>query len=192
MSAGFSTCPSLLERIRSRDNRESWNDFVELYTPLIFHWTKQHGIERQDLSDVVQEILLTLVRTLPSFTYEASQSFRGWLLKVTVSRVRDHQRKQGKNKLVTGDTVPQELAAVSQQVELRSEQEYRDLIVSRSFELARPHFRDDVWRACYEQVVNQRSAEEIAAELGMTRNQVYLAKSRVLARIRTELAGLLD
>ena len=48
------------------------------------------------------------------------------------------------------------------------------------------------WRACWEFVVSDRPAKEVAAELGLTVNAVYLAKSRVLRRLRHELVGLLD
>ena len=41
-------------------------------------------------------------------------------------------------------------------------------------------------------VVRDRPAADVAAELGISVNSVYLAKSRVLRRLREELAGLLD
>ncbi len=41
-------------------------------------------------------------------------------------------------------------------------------------------------------MVHGRPAAEVAAELGVTINSVYLAKSRVLPRLRKELEGLLD
>ena len=53
-------------------------------------------------------------------------------------------------------------------------------------------FRPTTWKACWEHVVAGRAAAEVAAQLGITVNAVYLAKSHVLARLRQEMAGLLD
>ena len=50
----------------------------------------------------------------------------------------------------------------------------------------------DLWQACWQQVVKERSAAEVAQEMGVTKNFAYLAKSRVLCRLREELNGLLD
>jgi len=64
--------------------------------------------------------------------------------------------------------------------------------VGRALELMRADFQPVTWQACWEFVVRDRPAAEVAAELGITINTVYLAKSRVLRRLREELAGLLD
>ena len=53
-------------------------------------------------------------------------------------------------------------------------------------------FQPATWKACWEFVVKDRPAAAVAAELGITINAVYLAKGRVLRRLREELVGLLD
>ena len=58
--------------------------------------------------------------------------------------------------------------------------------------LAKGEFDEVTWRACVEYVMNGRPPAEVAQELGVTVNMVYLAKSRVLRYLRGELAGLLD
>src|SRR5581483_587247 len=70
------------------------------------------------------------------------------------------------------------------------EHEYRQKLVARALELMRAEFQPTTWRACWEHVVSNRPAAEVAAELGMTVGAVYVAKGRVLRRLREELAGL--
>jgi RNA polymerase sigma-70 factor (ECF subfamily) len=53
-------------------------------------------------------------------------------------------------------------------------------------------FDERTWKACWQQTVEGRRAADVARDLDMTVNMVYLAKSRVLARLRQELEGLLD
>ena len=62
----------------------------------------------------------------------------------------------------------------------------------RALAIVRVDFEAQTWKACWEFVVNERSAAEVSAELGISENAVYLAKSRILRHLRTELAGLLD
>jgi RNA polymerase sigma-70 factor (ECF subfamily) len=72
------------------------------------------------------------------------------------------------------------------------EEEYRARVVARALELMRAEFEPATWRACWEFVVNDRPAADVAAELGVTVNAVYLAKGRVLRRLREELSEFLD
>jgi RNA polymerase sigma-70 factor (ECF subfamily) len=53
-------------------------------------------------------------------------------------------------------------------------------------------FQPTTWKACWEYVVADRPPAEVAAELGISVGAVYVAKSRVLNRLRQELQGLLD
>ena len=58
----YTTQPSLLERIaRSGPNREAWQQFVDLYTPLLFAWTRRLGLTEHDAADMVQDIFAVLV-----------------------------------------------------------------------------------------------------------------------------------
>jgi RNA polymerase sigma-70 factor (ECF subfamily) len=72
------------------------------------------------------------------------------------------------------------------------EAEYRAVLVAQASRLVRAEFTEPTWRAFWATAVEGRQAAEVAGELGLTPNAVYLARSRVLARLRGELAGLLD
>jgi RNA polymerase sigma-70 factor (ECF subfamily) len=53
-------------------------------------------------------------------------------------------------------------------------------------------FQPTTWKACWETVAHGRPAAKVAAELRISIDSVYTAKSRVLRRLRQELAGLLE
>jgi RNA polymerase sigma-70 factor (ECF subfamily) len=72
------------------------------------------------------------------------------------------------------------------------EVEYRGELVHRALQLLRVEFPATIWKAFEKYVLEDRPAEQVAAELGIRPGTVYAAKSRVLARLRQELAGLLD
>jgi RNA polymerase sigma-70 factor (ECF subfamily) len=72
------------------------------------------------------------------------------------------------------------------------EAEYRDFLVARALRLMQADFQPTTWKACWEHGVCGRPAHEVAAELGISESSVYVAKCRVLRRLRVELDGLLD
>lgn len=186
-----STSISLLQRLKSQNAETDWSRFVALYTPLIFYWARSHGMSVADSEDLVQDVMTVLVRKLPDFEYDANRSFRGWMRTVTLNRCRDllRRRATGPDMLQSMETV--ELSGPDV-VELFGERQYRQYLARRALELMQAEFETKTWQACWESTVSERPADDIAAELGMTVNAVYLAKSRVLRRLREDLAGLWD
>jgi hypothetical protein len=66
-------------------------------------------------------------------------------------------------------------------------------VAARALQLLQARFKQAKdWRACWEQVIHERPAPAVASELGMTINDVYLAKSRGLRMLRQDLQGLRD
>ncbi len=182
---------SLLERLRRPDDSDAWRRLVALATPFLFDAARRFGLQEADAADVVQDVFAALARKLPAFRYDPSRSFRSWLRTVLLNRCRDQRRRKAAAVVVaTGPTRPE--AAVADPAELFADEEYRRALALRALDLMRAEFPETTWRACWEQVVNDRPAAEVARELGITRNMAYLARSRVLARLRQELAGLLD
>jgi RNA polymerase sigma-70 factor (ECF subfamily) len=181
---------SLLERLRSPGDEATWERFVRLYTPLIFAWARQAGLQAADAADLVQEVLTTLVLKLPHFTYQKNHSFRAWLRTVTRNKWRDRCRRLAARPVEAGDAMLDDVPA--QEGDSLGEIEYRRHLVARALEVMQAEFEPTTWKAFWELVVNGRSGIEVARELGLSDNAVYLAKGRVLRRLRQELKGLLD
>jgi RNA polymerase sigma-70 factor (ECF subfamily) len=161
-----------------------------MYTPLLFAWAGRLGLTGHDAADLVQDVFAVLVEQLPQFQYDAQKSFRAWLKTVLLNRWRQLRRKQTAEKR----TADADLAEVADTVVVPEfeEEEYRRHLVRRALALMQAEFQPVTWKACWEFVVCDRPAAEVATDLGITSNAVYLAKSRVLRRLREELQGLLD
>ena len=78
------TSTTLLGRLR-RDPRDqaAWNEFVARYEPRILDWSRRWGLQESDARDVTQAVLLKLSRSMTTFVYDRSRSFRGWLKTIT-------------------------------------------------------------------------------------------------------------
>ena len=187
------TSVSLLARLRQpREPEADWQRFVQLYTPLLFSWARKLGLPAPDAADLVQDVFVVLVQKLPEFDYDRQkQNFRGWLRTVLFNKWRDLcRRHRGAPEVTRAGELPE--VPLPDDAELFAEGEYRQHLVRRALELMQAEFQPTTWRACWEYLVRDRPAEEVARELGITVNAVYLAKSRVLTRLRQELDGLLE
>ncbi len=187
----LSTSASLLNRLQEPEDQRAWEQFVELYAPLIFHWGRRHGLSETDAADLVQEVMTVLVVKLPEFQYDPNKRFRSWLRTVTLNTARTMHRRRPSRALASLSRLAQQPEAAPPD-DLFEEQEYRSFLIQRALELMRRHFQETTWRACWEHVVHGRPAAEVARELGLSTNAVYIAKYRVLRRLRQELEGLLD
>jgi len=185
------TSISLLERLRRPAEHEAWARFVQLYTPLLFYWARRTGLPPQDAADLVQEVLTVLLQKLPEFQYEQEKSFRNWLRTITLNKWRDFCRRRAASPAIL-DPREIEEAQSPDPSDAFAEVEYRQRLVARALEIMKREFQPDTWKACWECLAADRPAAEVADELGLTANAVYLAKSRVLRRLREELQGLLD
>ncbi len=187
----LSTSASLLQRLREPDHHQAWEQFVELYAPLIFHWGRRYGLGEADAADLVQEVMAKLVVRLPQFQYDPHKRFRSWLRTVTLNTARDLHRRRPWQALATVAQQAASPEAVPPD-DLFEEKEYRAFLIQRALELMQRHFQETTWRACWEHVVQGRPAADVARELGISPNAVYIAKYRVLRKLRQELQGLLD
>jgi RNA polymerase sigma-70 factor, ECF subfamily len=186
------TSVSLLRRLRQPTEQEaSWQRFVQIYTPLLFHWARKLGLSAEDAADLVQEVLVLLVQKLPEFTYDPQRSFRGWLRTVMQNKWRDSRRLR--RVPVAEESAASIVDAANDDAAAALEEaEYQQYVVKQALELMQAEFQPETWKACWEYMIVGKPADAVAKELGLTINAVYLAKSRVLSRLREELAGLLD
>jgi RNA polymerase sigma-70 factor, ECF subfamily len=131
------------------------------------------------------------MQTLPAFEYERDGGkFRSWLRTLTINKLRDRKRREARlEKALAHLPVEPELPDGA---EAFWEAEYHQELTRCALRLMQAEFTPATWKACWETVVHGRSAEEVARELGLSENAVYIAKCRVLRRLREELAGLVE
>jgi RNA polymerase sigma factor (sigma-70 family) len=191
------TSLSLLDRLRAPGDPESWRRLVDLYTPLMHRWLRPGNLQPSDADDVVQEVLAAVVRKVPEFRHDGRVgSFRAWLRTITVFRLRDYWRAR-----YAGGPPPDpdDLGRMLTELEDPNgglsrvwDEEHDRYVLERLMEAIEPKFKPVTWAAFRGHVIEGRSVDAVAAELGVTPNVVFIAKSRVLQRLRDEAAGLID
>jgi RNA polymerase sigma-70 factor (ECF subfamily) len=190
------TSASLLARARDADS-DAWVRLVDLYTPLIRRWLVRVGVKPGDGEDLVQDVLAVVVRRFPEFRHnQRTGAFRAWLRAIAVNCARDFWRA---NRIrpapVGGSDFGGYLAQLEDSAHPLAEAWDRehDVYVTRHLlDMLRPEFEPKTWDMFRRFVLEGVPAADVATELGTSPNAVFIAKSRVLARLRQEAEGLID
>jgi RNA polymerase sigma-70 factor (ECF subfamily) len=191
------TSISLLNRLRLNPDEDSWKRFVDVYAPLIRGWLRRYDVTQEDAEDLAQEVMTAVVRKLPDFEHNQQRgAFRNWLRTVTVNQLRALWRARQGREAGTGDSnVARMLDQLEDPDSILSrlwDQQHDHHVARRLMELVQPQFEAKTWQAFRRVVLDGIKAAEVAQELGLSVNAVTLAKSRVLSRLRQEIAGLTD
>lgn len=190
MSSGADQTPvSLLVRLKQPGGTEAWTRFVYLFAPLLDRWAHALGAQDADADDLVQEVFCILLKRLPVFVYDPHKSFRAWLWTILRNAWSDRRQRPHLAQL-PAETMDRQ-AGADGAAEL-TEEEYRHFLVGRAVQIMQADFAPATWKAFWEVVVEGRPGAEVARELGLSINAVYLARSRVLTRLRQELAGFVS
>ena len=182
------TRPTLLLRLRNGRDDGAWSQFVDLYSPLIYRYLRGCGLQDADAADVMQEVLRSVEHGIHQFSCDGpGRSFRGWLITVTRSRLRDHTNKQKRQVAGSGDTnVLSMLDAVptNGEFEQRWEQQYQHHLFHWGVERIRDEFQAQTWQAFWQTAIEQKEMKGVAESLGMSVGALYVARNRVIKRLR--------
>ena len=180
-----STRESLLVRLRNARDDQAWSEFTAVYEPVIYRMTKRRGLQDADAREVVQEVLMSVVAAIDQFDVQQGGSFRGWLAKITRNALIDRFRKLSKLEFTKGIT-PTQLDQVAQEQEYvdEFEQQRRQQLFRWAAAEVRRNTGEPNWMAFWKTAVEAKAIANVASELGMSEGSVYVARCRILKRIR--------
>jgi RNA polymerase sigma-70 factor (ECF subfamily) len=192
-----STRPSLLVRLRDPRDGLAWGQFVDVYAPLVYGFARKHGLQDADAADLTQEVLRAVAGAVGRLEYDPARgSFRGWLFTVVRNKLRNFLEARQRHEQGQGDSAAQAWLeaqpAPEGEQEALWEREYEQRLFAWAADQVRGGFQDATWRAFWLTAVENRSAREVAAALGLSLGAVYIAKSRVLARLREQIRQVQD
>ena len=190
------TSVSLLGRIANAPTDDDWRRLDELYRPLLRGWVARVGVPASDVDDLVQDVLLVVVRKISGFERRGKGAFRTWLRTILVNRMGDYFRRQKYLPTATGDSDflrrLDELESPDSALSRLWDREHDEHVAAALIKRVQGNFTPVTWEAFRRHVTKGEPAVEVATALDLSLNSVLLAKSRVLKRLRQELAGLVD
>ncbi|GAB5404688.1 MAG: sigma-70 family RNA polymerase sigma factor [Aureliella sp.] len=158
---------------------------MDVYSPLIYGYCRKRNVQSQDAADVTQEVLIRVNRAIATFEYSREHGmFRDWLAKIVSNELARFWGKQG-------DVKPLDHASGAVDNQLWQEN-FHEHILAAALLRTEPHFESQTWRLFTESWIEKKSAAAIAAEQRTEVDQVYVAKSRVLKRLKHEVNALAE
>ncbi|MBX3442183.1 MAG: sigma-70 family RNA polymerase sigma factor [Planctomyces sp.] len=181
---------SLFVRLSDAADHQAWQEFATIYEPAVYRFARRSGLQHADAAELTQDVLARLSQSLPDWYDGPGRGpFRRWLFAIARSRLIDGWRRSQRRLAALGaplggDAI--ESLAVRDdgepfEVELRRE------MIRASARALRSEFQETTWLAFWKTTIEGLSPQAAAEALGMTPGAVYGARSRVLARLRTQV-----
>ena len=196
MSNSPSTRTSLLLRLRNTHDLPAWDQFVALYAPLVYGFARRKGLQDADAADIAQDVLTSVAQQMRQWQYAPERgSFRGWLFTIARNRLKNWVASSARRMDGTGGD--DNLEAIHSQPEQLPDAadwnaEYARHVFHWAAEIVRQLVSDQTWRAFEITAVEGRSGVEAATSLGMSVGAVYLARSRIMNRLKELVQGIGD
>jgi RNA polymerase sigma-70 factor (ECF subfamily) len=154
-------------------------------------------VPARDLEDLSQDILLSVVKHLPTFQHSGRRgAFRCWLRTIVCSRTTDYWRALDAGAQPSGGSgataALQQIADPDSDLNRQWDEEHDRYVLDCLLDLVEQEFEPATLQAFRRLALDGASGAEAAQELGLSVAAVYVAKSRVLQRIRQEAEGLID
>jgi len=184
------TCPTnveLLGRLLApEEDPKAWDEFVGIYALPLFRWCRSHGLQSVDAADVAQEVLVRFWRQSKRYRHDPGCRFRTFLRRIVGGAVADWYRQKKRISRQQDEWWTGIDSAADATMPL--EESYDTDVAARSVADVRRRVKPHTWRAFELQVLDGKSGDETARELGVTANVAYVARHKV-TRMLQETAG---
>lgn len=185
------TRASLLLQLRDGANQPAWQEFARMYGPVVYGFARKRGLQDADAADLMQDVLRSVSSAIARLDYDRNQgTFRGWLFTITRNKVFNFLSARRIRPQGSGDTSTHRLLDEKPDATADGddwEMEYQRRLAGLAMDRIKSEFQENTWRAFQLTAVEGRAAAEVAQQIGMSPGAIYVAKSRVLVRLKEEV-----
>jgi RNA polymerase sigma-70 factor (ECF subfamily) len=183
MLSSTATHADLLKRIAGEDGL-AWVEFCDRYGELIRSFCRRRGVQVADIDDIQQDVLISLRRTMPGFHYDPSKGrFRAYLKTVVLHAIFRHACQNAKGGVLADINEQTRAASDDTAIDDLWEAEWRQHHLRNAMRIIESEFNERDRQAFQQYAVDGVDAGVVAQTLGLSVDQVYQAKSRILRRL---------
>ncbi|MEM9410988.1 MAG: sigma-70 family RNA polymerase sigma factor [Planctomycetota bacterium] len=189
------TRESLILQIRSKENRLAWEEFVEIYRPVVYGVAASRGLQHEDCLDLVQSVFVSVANSISNFEKldRGKTRFRNWLLRIAKNATINLLTRRPPDIAVGGSGCKQELigqASFDPPDEREIEFEYQRQLYTRAAERVRRNTTEESWLAFELTAIQGLPIEQVANELGKSVGSIYALRSRIMKQLSAIVSQL--
>lgn len=182
-------------RLRDATDHEAWSEFLRDYGPMLYRFVRSRGLQDADAADIVQDVVRRVGNAIQRLDYAKQKGgFRAWLFTITRNRLFTYFEQRQRLGPTGNDTAQLEIlsqaAEASNDLHDAWEREYMRQLAGRAMQEVEQEVEPQTWAAFQATAVDGQAAARAAQQLGMSTGAVYVAKSRVIARLKTVIERL--
>ena len=194
MSQFPETNHSLVARVKNLGDGASWVEFMGIYQPVVYSMAKRRGLQDADAHDVMQQVFVSVAGAIERWdSSEGLPPFRAWLTTITKNAISKSLSRRPRDRATGSTSVMEQLNAVAGMGESSDEEfaaETRRQMFRWAAQRVRVEFAQATWDMFWRTSVLGESVSEVATATGRTTGAVYIARHRVVARLKEEIADL--
>ena len=188
---------SLVVRLKNAHDHEAWSEFTAIYEPLILRLLRRNRLQECDARDVCQQVLQAVAKDIEQWRPDGRDgSFRRWLFQIARNRMIKFLVKERRRlRAVGGSDAQMALEQARDDRETVSElfeREFRHQLILWSAEQIRCEFRESTWQAFWRSYIEDQPIADVARQLNLSEGAVYVARSRIIARLRKKVRDSVD
>lgn len=187
---------SLIGRLHDPADSEAWNEFVQIYQPMILRIVQKRNLQYADAVEVTQEVLGRVAKAISGWDPDPHKgSFRGWLYRITRNLTIDHLRRQRNQPVLRANDSDFEIDQVADPQPNEADEfqkEYERQLFNWAATKVQPAFKQENWRAFWLTTIENKTVEQVSTELKMAKGQVYVARSRVMSKIAAVIRSRME
>lgn len=196
MSLFPDTNETLIARVKNLGDGISWSEFERIYRPVILRMAKKRGMQDADALDVIQQVFVSVAKSIESWTPIASgPPFRAWLSTIARNAITNALARRPSDLATGGTSVANHLQLLPDKCTLGETQcelvrETRHQAVLWAAEQIRHEYSDDVWDCFWRTAIEGESVSDVAASFKRSAGSIYVARYRVIARLKEKVQEL--
>ncbi len=180
---------SLILRLPRSADGAAWREFVELYEPLILRFARARGLQPHDAQELVQRVFVAVAGAVERWQPDPARgSFRSWLFRIARNQLIKQVTTRSREKSVGGTSnflkLHQQLPGAASDLDAEVEREYRRVVFQLAAQRVRQSVHAQTWQAFARSMIDDLPMQQVAEELNISIGAVYIARSRVIARLR--------
>ena len=190
------TRESLLIRVRDLQDRDAWDQFVQIYRPVVYRLARNRGLQDADAQDLAQKVLMSVAKSIPDWKRtEPNAKFRHWLKRVAKNATLNTLTRHPKDQACGGSSAAKRMqlpAASELTTDEEVDLEYRRQVYRRAAQIVRQRADEVTWQAFSMTMIEGIPVSEAAQKLDRSEGTVYAARSRIVKRLRDVVSELED